>query len=176
VIGAITAGLFSAGVAAATNSYESISTSVVGGGGSSSITFSSIPSTFKHLQLRYLVKTSGNVDFNMTLNGSSSNYYAHILRGNGSSATGEGYAISTITNVGSAGFTAGVTDILDYTSTNKNKTSRTLVGADYNGSGTVGIWSQLWFATPAAVNQITLTPASGTVSEYSSFALYGIKG
>ena len=164
------------GVPPVTNSYESIATVTVGSGGTASINFSSIPSTFKHLQLRYLVKTSGNVDFNMTFNGSSSNYYAHILRGNGASASGEGYAISTITNVGSAGFTAGVTDILDYTSTNKNKTSRTLVGADYNGSGTVGLWSQLWSATPVAVNQITLTPASGTVSEFSSFALYGIKG
>jgi len=155
--------------------YDALATVTVPSGGVASINFAGIPTGYKHLQLRYLVKTSGNVDLNMTFNGSSSSYYAHILRGNGSSASGEAYAISTITNVGSAGFTAGITDILDYTSTTKNKTSRTLVGADYNGSGTVGLWSQLWFATPAAVTSITLTPASGTLSEYSSFALYGVK-
>ena len=176
MIGAITAGLFGTGVPPVTNSYESIATVTVGSGGQSSIDFTSIPSTYKHLQLRYLVKGSSNTDLNMTFNGSSSNYYAHILRGNGSTASSSAYAISAITNIGSAGFVAGITDILDYTSTNKNKTSRTLVGAEYNGSGDIGLWSHLWFSTPVAVNQITLTPVSGNIAQFSSFALYGIKG
>ena len=154
--------------------YDSLATVTVPSGGVASVSFAGIPTGYKHLQLRYLVKTSGNVDLNMTFNGSSSNYYVHILRGDGSSASAAAYAITTVTNVGSAGFTAGITDILDYASTTKNKTSRTLVGADYNGSGTVGLWSHLWYATPAAITSVTLTPASGTISEFSSFALYGI--
>jgi hypothetical protein len=160
---------------AAVGDYESIATVTVGAGGSGTVTFSSIPSTYTNLQVRFLVKGSANVDLDMTFNGTTSSYYVHILRGDGASATANAYAIKTVTNIGSGGFTAGVTDILDYTSTNKNKTSKTLVGADYNGSGTVGLWSHLWYATPAAINQITFTPASGTIAQYSSFALYGIK-
>jgi hypothetical protein len=155
--------------------YDSLATVTVPSGGVASVSFAGIPTGYKHLQLRYLVKGSANVDLNMTFNNSSSSYEVHILRGDGSSATASAYAITTVTNIGSGGFTAGVTDILDYTSTSKNKTSRTLVGADYNGSGTVGLWSHLWYATPVAITSITLTPASGTISEFSSFALYGVK-
>jgi hypothetical protein len=163
------------GAAAAVGDYESIATTTVGAGGAATVDFTSIPSTYTHLQVRYLVKGSSNVDLDMTFNNLTSSYYVHILRGDGASASAAAYAIKTVTNIGSGGFTAGVTDILDYTSTNKNKTSRTLVGADYNGSGTVGLWSHLWYATPAAINRITFTPASGTIAQYSSFALYGIK-
>ena len=37
-----------------TTAYESIATQTVGAGGVASVTFSSIPSTYKHLQLRIM--------------------------------------------------------------------------------------------------------------------------
>jgi hypothetical protein len=64
---------------------------------------------------------------------------------------------------------------LDYTNTNKNKTARSLWGYDANGSGYVGLYSGLWRNT-SAINRIDYVPASGTFPQYSSFALYGIKG
>jgi len=67
----------------------------------------------------------------------------------------------------------GVTDILDYASTNKNKTVRTLGGFDANGSGYVNLTSNLWSNT-AAINTITIN-AVGTFNQYSQFSLYGIK-
>ena len=69
-----------------------------------------------------------------------------------------------------------VTDILDYTDTNKLTTVRTLGGYDVNGAGQFGLFSNLWNNT-AAVSTITLRIVGGTnFAQYSEFALYGIKG
>ena len=190
MIGAITAGLFAGGVSipAISPSYESIATVSVGSGGSSSISFSSIPSTFKHLQIRALVRgtvaASTDAWYLRYNSDSGSNYFGtHILYGTGSAAGV--YASGTQTqnqisdSVGSTAtantFATSVTDILDYSSTNKYKTQRTLYGFDLNGSGTVALSSGLWLNT-SAVSTILLAPSSGNFAQYSSFALYGIKG
>ena len=167
-------------------SFESIATVTVGSGGASSVTFSSIPSTYTHLQLRFIVRSDsggyGKLTFNSDATGS--NYYAHELTGNGSSAGAAAYAgssysaaifqasgIVTTANI----FLAGVLDVLDYTSTNKNKTFRVLEGYDTNGGGIVQLSSGLWSATPTAITSITLSISSGSFQNYSHFALYGIK-
>ena len=72
-------------------------------------------------------------------------------------------------------FAAAVIDILDYANTNKNKTIRALDGLDNNGSGTVAFSSSLWSST-SAINSIEISGLGGTIQQYSSFALYGIKG
>ena len=178
-----------------TNSYQSISTVTVGAGGSSSITFSSIPSTYKHLQIRYIAKgtsTSGGYptgsDLSLNSDTTNSNYFGHYLRGDGSSATA-GSGISARNSVifvpGSSGswsssstFGTGIVEILDYTNTSKYKTIRALSGADANGAGAVSLNSMTW-ANTSAVTSITITadPTYTTnFAQYSSFALYGIKG
>jgi hypothetical protein len=170
---------FSSLVAAAGPSYESIATTTVGSGGAASVAFSSIPSTYKHLQVRILNKVvSGTPDLLMRFNNDSGlNYNFHILRGNGTSVTAERYIAASISNPVSDYFQASITDIFDYTSTSKTKTSRTLEGRENNTSGEVGMWSHLWFATPAAITSITFIPNTGTnIAQHSSFALYGIKG
>jgi hypothetical protein len=51
----ISLGIFaSANQSAGTTSYESIAVSTVGSGGASSVSFTSIPGTYSHLQIRYL--------------------------------------------------------------------------------------------------------------------------
>jgi hypothetical protein len=191
MIGAITAGLFSSGVAAATSSYESIATTTVGVGGVTNVTFSSIPSTYKHLQLRILGGTNRltgavidaiQIQFNSD---TGSNYTNHALQGDGSTASSffEGASGDRIRQYGVAGNNgnasikgAMVTDILDYTNTNKNKTIRSLGGSDANGSGTIFFNSGLWLST-SGVTDIKIMPNTGTLFlQYSSFALYGIKG
>lgn len=171
-----------------TNSYESIQTYTVGAGGSSSISFTSIPSTYKHLQIRAIARsTRSNVNDNIYMgfnaDTTTSNYNAHWLVGDGSSASasqlsGVQTAICSINAAGTAGsniFSAVVIDVLDYASANKNKTGRTLSGYDNNGSGVVGIFSELWMNT-TAINSIQFTSFYGNFAQYSSFALYGIKG
>ena len=191
MIGAITAGLFSTGAAAGGGtSYESIATVNVGSGGQSTISFTSIPSTYKHLQIRAIAKSnwSGNVvSYAMTLNGDSgANYSYHELYGSGTAAAAAGsastsymYAGVILGNSTASTWGAGVIDLLDYADTNKYKTSRVLTGADINGTGGyVELMSSSWRNT-SAVNSITLSLISGygtLFSQYSSFALYGIKG
>jgi hypothetical protein len=170
-----------------TGSYESIATSTITSGSSNTITFSSIPQTYKHLQIRGIARSSSGVWNYLTFNGDTTqaNYYAHELAGNGSAAYGNAYpggaspiGIQLFVTYGHASVFSGVTiDILDYTSTNKAKTVRCLNGWNNSTNGEVRIDSGLWSATPAAVTSLTLQcGSSNAYQQYSSFALYGIKG
>jgi hypothetical protein len=88
---------------------------------------------------------------------------------------------SSTTTAAANPFAGGIIDVFDYASTVKNKTLRSLGGLDNNNGtsnleGYATFSSGLWVNT-AAINTITLTPKNGTLfTEYSSFALYGIKG
>lgn len=158
-----------------TSSYDSIATAVVGSGGSPSITFTSIPSTYTHLQLRtFALSSSTASSATMTIN--STNGITHWLSGDGASATANTdltkMFLPLVQGSTTSGF-GGVTDFLDYKDTNKYKTVRTLGGFDANGSGFVNLTSNLWQST-SAITSITLT-AVGNFNQYSHFALYGIK-
>jgi hypothetical protein len=174
-----------------TGSYESIATVTVGAGGQSSISFSSIPSTYKHLQIRAVMRdTSGTTGYGETdirLNnnsGGASSYVKHYLRGNGTAASagyfsnGDDLYGSSYPRGGSytGVFGAQIIDILDYTNTNKNKTIRVLGGFDGNGAGEISLWSGLYFANTNAITQIDIFPNQTGFAQYSSFALYGVKG
>ena len=168
--------ILDSGVAAATSAYESIATAVVGSGGSPSITFTSIPATYTHLQLRsFALSSSTASSATMTIN--SSNGISHWLSGNGASVSADKdltkMYLPLVQGSTTSGF-GGVTDFLDYANTNKYKTVRTLGGFDANGSGFVNLTSNLWQST-SAITSITLT-AVGNFNQYSHFALYGIKG
>ena len=172
----------SSGIAASTNSYESIAT-VTGTGSAASLSLTSIPSTYQHLQIRGTVlTTAGGAGLTMNFNSDSgSNYASHRLLGTG--ATPVVGAQTSLTYLQYFGFTQGtsstnptnfVIDILDYASTSKYKTIRILLGQDANGSGEVGIYSGLWMST-SALNRIDF--GSGQYyTTTTSFALYGIKG
>lgn len=161
---------------APSNSYDSIATTTVGAGGASSITFSSIPSTYKHLQIRLFTKNSSdNGTISMRYNSDSgTNYSVHDLYGNGATASAAGAANQTYTFASLTGSTqaaVSIIDILDYADTNKYKTNRSLIGVDYNGSGYVWFSSGAWRSTSA----ITSIVLSATFNQYTSAALYGIK-
>lgn len=171
--------------------YQSISTVTVGSGGSATITFSSIPATYKHLQLRMLTRNndaSGGLNFmraKINSDATSGNYRGHYLYGSGSSASAGdvagaatglpcGYSAGN-TNTASA-FAVTVLDILDYANVSKNKTTRALTGADFNDtSGGLTFVSGLYMSTNA-ISSIEIVSSVGTgFIQYSSFALYGIK-
>lgn len=178
--------LLAANTAFIPGTYESIATVSVGSGGSSTVTFSSIPSTYKHLQIRGIANNGESSGYNnqaLQFNGdTSSNYSVHYLAGNGASATSSvqtsGTKINDIFRIpptSSSVFGAFIIDILDYTSTSKAKTIRSLNGGDSNGSGWVGLHSGLWYKTPEAITSITFLSSSGNFGQNSHFALYGIK-
>jgi hypothetical protein len=177
-------------LSAVTGSYESIATTVVGGGGQATITFASIPATYSHLQIRAIGRsdrTTAALDgFRIQFNNvtTSAQYRSHYLVGSGASA-GSGDEGNTAGIVAqrfstqiatSSMYGAAVIDILDYANTNKNTTIRCIGGTDQNGSGEIYLTSGVWLNT-AAISEIDIVPNIGTnFSIYSSFALYGIKG
>ena len=174
------------------SSYESIASVTVGSGGSSTVTFSSISASYTHLQVR-LIARGGRTDSDTAAGGLyiqlNSNYLTsqHQLRGNGSAtaaiANSGGLSNGALvlwvpaSNATSGIFGAGIVDILDYANTNKTKVVRILSGDDINGGGYLALGSGLWNST-SAITSITFgsTDGIGTIPQYSSFALYGIKG
>jgi hypothetical protein len=182
-------GILASSRLAAVGDYESIAT-VTLSSSQATVSFSSIPSTFRHLQLRCLIKTartSSNLSSTpFIFNSDSTNLYSyHDVQGNGATTSASGSA-STQTidsgrvsgNLSSANvFGAQIIDILDYADTNKYKTVRFLNGFDNNGSGVIALNSGAWRST-SAINSITFQApfdAATGYLQYSSFALYGIK-
>ena len=106
---------------------------------------------------------------------SGSNYSFHDLYGTGAAVGVLGAANQTsvfASLTGSTQAAVSIIDILDYANTNKYKTNRCLIGVDYNGSGYSWFSSGNWRNT-AAINSIVL---NATFTQYTSAALYGIKG
>jgi hypothetical protein len=167
--------------------FESIAT-VTLSGNQATVSFTSIPSTYQHLQIRAIARTdrAGTGDaVKMTVNSDTgSNYSAHQLFGIGST-TGAGAqtnaALIFIERFSGATATSGifgavVIDILDYKNTDKFTTVRAFGGVDLNGDGQIHLNTGLYRNTNA-ITSISFTPNVGTnFVQHSSFALYGIKG
>ena len=173
--------------------YDALSTVTVGATTVASITFAGIPSTYKHLQIRYLARTAAATvndgSLAMQLNSDTGSNYLrlHYLQGDGSTAYAGVLQIpwpdmfsgcAAGNNAAANIFGAGVIDLLDYTSTNKVKVIRHLSGIDANGAGKANLGSASWATSGTAVSTITIggNGFANNLLEYSSFALYGIKG
>jgi hypothetical protein len=166
--------------------FESIAT-VSLSSTAASVSFTSIPNTYTHLQLRMLTRETWNIYSNTASlifsfnSDTAGNYARHQLRGTG--ATVSASALTSTTNpafgyqpgggVAASIFGATVVDILDYKDTNKYKTVRSLNGNDSNGAGTIGLFSDVWMNT-AAITSIQIY-ADQTFTANSHFALYGIR-
>jgi hypothetical protein len=162
---------------ASPSSYESIASATPSGTGT--VTFSSIPGTYKSLQIRCNIVYSSTSLVRFQYNSDTgSNYARHILYGDGSVAGADASASYTSNAIiyvgGSTGTNVGIVDIHDYASTTKYKTSRTFSGNDNNGSGYITLMSGLWMST-SAVTSIDILCSSNFLSG-TTFALYGIKG
>ena len=175
------------------SSYESIAT-VTATGGQTSLSFTSIPSTYVSLQIRGLYRDTDTFGFSrqlgITFNSDfgTGKYAYHGLQGDGSSVTALGSAagfISQMFTVGSGTdsgmdascFGTSIIDIHDYASTTKNKTMRCFAGAIDNVANTnrrMGLASGVWLNT-SAVTSIQLNASNAFVAG-STFSLYGIKG
>jgi hypothetical protein len=175
------------GAGAAAGAYELIQSQVLGTS-AASVTFSSIPSSFRHLQIRMIAKTNRTdntaalplLNFNSD---SGSNYAWHALTGTGSSVVSlaststTGMRTANITNSNAAfnanNFGSGVIDILDYVSTAKNTTIRTLGGRDE--ANNISLISGVWLNT-AAVTSLKLEDSGFSFVSGSRFSLYGLRG
>lgn len=173
------------GAGAKLPAYELISTQLISGD-TTAVTFSSITSTYQHLQLRAVIRSS-NASYTeealIRFNGDSgTNYNYHHIDANGSTISPFGVADSssikignlTGTNPGTSVFTPYIIDILDYANTSKYKTLKNLQGRFANYSNvrlTGGAWRSL-----SALNSITLSLDYGTnIGSGSRISLYGVR-
>lgn len=171
--------------------YESIAT-LTASGGETSLTFSSIPSTYKHLQIRFLARSArtnglpGSENLNLQFNADTgANYAHHTLRADGSGVYAAGTADATQININNAviasgssntlTYSTGIIDINDYSATNKNKTLAAIGGYDFNGSGRIAFSSGFRNST-SAITSIRLEIDGNQFASGSTFSLYGIKG
>jgi len=188
-------GIIASSKLVASGSYESIATASPSG--TNTVTLSSIASTYKHLQLRILSKstlsgTSQNtIQMRLRFNGDSgSNYTYHRLTGDGSTAAAaqsnpvsavilDALAVTSESPISSSNFGVGIIDLIDYASTTKNKTVRAFNGSDRNGAGSsepaIAFDSSVWMST-SAITSIEVLMNSGNFASGTTISLYGIKG
>lgn len=168
------------------SAYESISSTVVGAGGAANVTFSSIPQTYKHLQVRFNLRVaSSNTQDEMylTLNGVGSSNANHNLWATGSNVTPQALTYTSVIYIGksiggtgtSDVFTGGIIDVHDYTSTTKYKTIRTFSGYDANGSGDLQLTSGFNYSDLTALTSLSIR-SNSNLAQNTTVALYGIKG
>lgn len=172
---------------APTGAYDALATVTVPSGNAATIDFTGIPTGYKHLQIRGIIQNTAVSNSSGWLqcraNGDTgSNYTYHFLSGSGSSASaGAGANQSAIliadsvnSGAGASTFAPLVIDILDYASTTKAKTFRSLHGVDTNSFGEIYLSSGLWNST-SAITSLSFYTASYSLKQYSQLALYGVK-
>lgn len=171
--------------------FDSLATVTVGTTNLTSVNFVGIPSGYRHLQIRYISRSSstgyvtGGATY-MQFNGDTSNNYSfHSFRSNGSTVSVVGQSASGNNvmyvngNTGSSAsnsltYGAAIIDIFDYSSNVKNKTIRVIGGEDNNNAttGVIDLDSGAWYST-APITSIQILNGPFTVN--SSFALYGVR-
>ena len=154
------------------------------GSAASSVTFASIPQTYRDLVLVTSTKHSfagsdGVRDNALNFNSdTSSTYSAVLMQGNGSSVTSASQSATNIEllyGMASSNFLPGVISVMDYSATDKHKSIlyRAGVGSDsnYGAYALAGRWP-----SNAAVTSLSITPSgSYTILSGSTFSLYAIE-
>jgi hypothetical protein len=165
--------------------YTLIASSTVGAGGTSSVTFTSIPSTYTDLLVKASVRsgnTGGQANLVFTFNGVGSGYYGKNLIGNGSSASSQSdsnvasLATQYTSTDGMTSNTFGNVEIYipNYTgSTAKNLSSDFVAESNATNVNYIGLSAGSTNAT-TAISSITIS-AGASLMQYSSIYLYGIK-
>ena len=162
--------------------FESIA-SFTATGSETTTTFSSIPQTYKHLQLRYSLRSDPSGNAFLRFNGNNpNNYYQY---GAGASGTAGNYEMLRNTQFYISGTaygldatyaTVGIIDINDYTSTVSNKSYKGFLGK----VGTANSSSETWWMggfvalDTNAITSLVLVTSNAMVSG-SVISLYGIK-
>lgn len=169
--------------------FEPIATVTVPSGGLSTVSFNNIPQGYSHLQIRILAsaqRSDGNpgwwgIDAYVNNNTASGTTAQHQIYGTGSAAGASGGGGTTGIRVGtvngyssaSVSMAYSVCDILDYSSSTKNKTVLAVSGADRNGAGHVDITSSLSISTsPISALQIII-PGLTSFYQHSTISIYG---
>lgn len=143
------------------------------GSAASSVTFGSIPATYRDLRLviNGTATVSGNIF--IRFNGDSSGSYSYVQAyGDGTSAASSSAASQTADASGVFYTNPGVAtyDIMDYSATDKHK-------SNINRGSTAGnlvVMSAGRWASTSAITSIVVSHGSGSYATGTTFSLYGI--
>jgi hypothetical protein len=169
------------------NTFELIASSTVGSGGASSISFTSIASTYTDLVLKISLRDGAGA-FNdyilLQFNSSGGTAYSdRQLTGNGSAASSANrsgnaqiYAIASSGSSNTANtFSNGEIYIPNYASSANKSISLDAVNENNGTEAYANLTAGLW-ANSAAITSITITNNSATnFVQYSTAYLYGVK-
>jgi hypothetical protein len=154
-----------------TPTYTALAT-VTLGTAASSITFSSIPATYRDLVLVGDYAVSANGEIQISLNGSTADRSRVLMYGVPAEA-----GSTTGSNINFAGgYTGnrsiGVAQFMDYSATDKHKAI--LLRTQTASSPTEVVATSARWASTSAITSIGLNFAAGTLSVGTTFSLYGI--
>lgn len=155
----------------ATPTYELISSQVLSTS-AASVSFTSIPATYRDLVLVVEASVTGGASAFLRFNSNSgSNYNYVLMRGNGSTATSSKANAQTELFIG-YNFNKGLykISIMDYSATDKHKSTISRTDNANQTEAFAGRW-----AITSAVSSITFTLSGGeSWTSGSTFYLYGI--
>jgi hypothetical protein len=158
-----------------TPTYTPLAT-VTLGSSAASVTFSSIPATYRDLVLVIdgpaLTSSEGNLY--AIINGDTgANYSRVFMSGTGSSAYSASASGETVLNFGyyQPNKHTTIAQFMDYSATDKHKTVLSRVN---NTNGEVYGWASRWASTSAITSLLIDTSSAGSFAATTSFALYGI--
>jgi hypothetical protein len=149
------------------------------GSTASSVTFSSIPATYRDLVVVVRGAMSGNASILMRFNGDSGSNYPNVFMRGQSSGTQSNtytptYVALAISAVGTGNEFTAIAQVMDYSATDKHKTTLNRSGYTNDiGSSVVEATAVRW-ANTAAITSIAITTSTSTFGAGSTFALYAI--
>jgi hypothetical protein len=164
------------------DTFVKIASVTVGSGGAASIDFTSIPSTYTDLCLLTSLRSSTTQAWaKLQINGSDSNFTSRSLEGYGS-GTPESYSRTDNLNfiaLDKSSYTSNTFSnsslyFPNYAGSNYKSISVDSVAENNATEGIAVLFAKLWSST-SAINQLTIVPQSGTLVQYSTATLYGIK-
>jgi hypothetical protein len=176
---------------AASGDFESIA-SVLLTSNAAQINFTSIPNTYKHLQIRgmgrVIAPSTGQTDGQIQVGSSNtidtgSNYARQDFGGfsstpfaNSSTGTSNGFVwVLPRDGEGAGEYYPFLIDILDYADTNKKKMIRSLTGGSFADANSIIYFASVLYNSTDAINCIRFS-SNSQFTDKTEVALFGIKG
>jgi hypothetical protein len=168
------------------NTFTKIAAVEVGSGGQSTISFTSIPQTYKDLRILISARSSGGSSvYNnmfMKFNTSTTGYADKLLFGSGTSVSASSVSTSSAfigdcdgPNATTDYFGSTVVDVFNYSSTAVNKTWLYKNMCNNNASQYyIELGGGYWTTQGTAITSIEISPTPGPFIQYTSATLYGI--
>lgn len=145
------------------------------GSSASSVTFSSIPATFRDLVLVIkdlsVAPTNGSVRIRFNGDTTDANYSRVIMFGSGSTGTSGATNGHLFYDLYETQGQPTLVNIMDYSATDKHKTVLTR----WSGTDSYVVAGAHRWANTAAINTIAIVPNGFNFASTSTFALYGIR-